>query len=383
MLTGYFDYNATAPLRPVAAQAMQSAMTEALGNPSSMHAGGRAARARIDEARKSVAAFAGVTPSEIVFTSGATESNNLALRGAMAADPSMQLVVSDFEHASVRETATALQRQGRRVRFVDVSDQGVPLLATVAASFAEQPTLVSTARASGETGHTLDIDALLAMLPAEHLLHVDATQALARIDDPIPERADLISFSGHKLGGPAGIGVLVVRERAKKRLDSWLSGGPQENGLRAGTENILAIIGLGATMEALREPWQRQASHLRLLRDLIQFELLARVEDLQVITPEDGLPNTLMVSIPGVPSETLVAGMDLEGFAISTGSACAAASPEPSKALQALGLEASVRDCCVRVSLGWASEEQQIPAFLDACSRVVTRARSVAAQALA
>ncbi len=374
-MSGYFDYNATAPLRPEAAEAMASAARELVGNASSMHAGGRAARAAIDEAREAVAALAGVAPSEVFFTSGATEANNLALRGALAADPERRLLFSAIEHASVRNTAEALAAEGRSAKKVAVSSEGVPMLADHAADLADEDHVLSIGRACGETGRTLDIDGLLAALPERHILHVDATQAMGRLADSIPARADLASFSGHKIGGPPGAGVLVVRSRVRARIAPILFGGPQEDGLRAGTENTPALVGLGAAAAVVQRRWRQEIDHIRLLRDLVQFELLARVPRLELLTPEDGLANTLSVAVREVDADTLVAGLDLAGYAISTGSACAAASPEPSAILQALGIEDGLRSSTVRISLGWASDEADIPGFLDAFETVVRRAR--------
>ncbi|MFT4570382.1 MAG: cysteine desulfurase [Hyphomicrobiaceae bacterium] len=382
-MNGYFDYNATAPVRPQVHEAMIAALSEIPGNPSSMHAGGRRARSAIDQARSQVAELAGVTPSEIIFTSGATEANNLALRGAMAVDRKRHLIVSRMEHASVSATADALEQCGHSVLRLDVSPEGIPLLGRVADILEKTDSVLSISCACGETGHTVDTDELLAVLPERHLLHVDATQAVGRLDRAVPERADLVSFSGHKLGGPAGTGVLVVRERAKRRIAGILSGGRQENGLRAGTENTAGIVGLGVAAAVVTQQARAETRRLRVLRDRIQSALRTRIDELTVITPANGLPNTLMVSARFVAAETLVAGLDLEGYAISTGSACAAASPEPSAVLEALGLEEQIRNGAVRISLGWATHDQEIDGFVDAFVAVATRVRAASCGAAA
>jgi cysteine desulfurase len=379
----YFDYNATAPLRPEVREAVIEALGEDYGNPSSMHARGRAARRLIDQARARVAALVGADPRSVVFTSGATESNNLALRGFASRHPGAAIVTTSIEHASVLRACDALEHAGTPVARLPVDAGGQPDTERLAALGDDRPRLFSLGWANGETGHVVDLERVLGAVDDGVVVHVDAAQAAGRIPIEIGDRVDLMSLSAHKMGGPRGVGALVVRDAGDARdgdelLAAQLSGGPQEDGLRAGTENLAGIAGRGVAAELARAELDAQPLRLRTLRERLWTELDRGVEDLLRLTPSDGLPNTLTVATGGLDADVIVAALDLEGFAVSTGSACAAASPEPSHVIAALGVGERYRRGVVRMSMGHATRDDDVGALVTAFARVVGKARMAA-----
>ena len=240
---GYFDYNATTPVHPEVAEAMAEALAEGFGNPSSMHAAGRRVRAMLDSARGHLAALLGCEATEIVFTSGATEANNYIMRGFGAAYPDSTVVVSSIDHHSVIETANALEREGRSVVRLDVDADALPDFEAVRALAAAGRTLFTTSLANGETGHIAPAARWRDAVGPDSFLHWDAAQAVGRIPLPPAGTSDFLSLSAHKFGGPKGTGAAVVHS---ERFGPLLFGGPQEDGLRAGTENVAGIVGMGA-----------------------------------------------------------------------------------------------------------------------------------------
>jgi cysteine desulfurase len=360
----YLDYNATTPLRREARAAMIEALAE-VGNPSSVHRFGQRARRRVEEARAQVAALVAATPAEIVFTSGGTEANNLALAGSGRP----RLLISAIEHDSVLAAAPEAER-------IPVDADGIVALDALEALLAADPspTLVSVMLANNETGVIQPIAEVAARAHAHcALLHVDAIQAAGKV--PVDVRAigaDLLSLSAHKLGGPQGVGALVVRPGVS--LAARQRGGGQERGLRAGTENVPGIVGFGAAAEvAGRGP----DDHVRLeaLRDRIE----AGVAALSPATRFFGkgvvrLGNTACFTMPGVPSETQVIALDLAGVAVSAGSACSSGKVRPSHVLRAMGASEAEAGSAIRVSLGWQTEDSEVERFLDAWSALYARA---------
>jgi cysteine desulfurase len=372
----YFDYNASSLLRPEARTAMLRAVEDGAGNPSSAHGEGRRARARIEAAREQVARLLTVDPKRVVFTSGATESNNTALRGFYDAHGDGVIVTSAIEHPSVLSTATAIERRGARIVRLAVDSDGQPDLDGLARTCGGSPSLVSLGLANGETGHVLDFEAVRAVLGAASLVHLDAAQAVGRVALPPADRFDLLSLSAHKIGGPQGIGALVVpRDRSWPAL---VTGGSQERAMRAGSENVPGIVGFGAAAEACARSMEMERSRVGALRDALWNRLRPEIPELSRVTPANGLHNTLTLLVPGIASDVLVAGLDLAGFAVSAGSACAAGSPEPSHVLIALGLRASATTGVVRLSLGHATTADEVDGLADALSSVVGRARRAA-----
>ena len=359
----YLDCNATQPLRAEARAAMLSAM-DVVGNPSSVHAEGRAARAAVETAREQVAALVNAKPGEIIFTSGATEANALAFSGR----PWRSVLVGNAEHVSVLAPARRLDAPRTEL---SCSRDGVQDLTTAEAWIAalpdgSDPALASLALANGETG-VLQPVAELVELCASHgiVVHSDAVQAAGR--NPLDFAAlglGLMSLSAHKMGGPKGAGALVVRDGVQ--LDALFAGGGQERRRRAGTENIAGIAGFGAAAEAARRDLSDMA-RIRALRDGLEAEL-------KRITPEciilgaaaERLPNTTLVAMPGKHAETLVIKLDLAGMAVSAGAACSSGKVGTSHVLDAMGLDPAIARAAVRLSIGRETTLEDLMRFADA-----------------
>jgi cysteine desulfurase len=369
----YADWNATAPLRAEARAALLAAL-DAGGNPSSVHAEGRAARRLIDVARDQVAALVGGEPRNVVFTSGGTEANMLALTPTRAADETApdRLLVSAIEHPSVlaggRFPAGSVER-------LPVTASGVIDLAALERRLAAQSgrALVSLMLANNETGVLQPIsEAAHLTHQAGGLLHVDAVQAVGRIPCDIKLLgADLLTLSGHKIGAPKGVGALVRMEAALPLGDSLIRGGGQERGLRAGTENVAGIAGFGAAAAAARVGLRAETAHMRALRDRFEGGLRAVSPDVVVFGAEaDRLPNTTLFTVPGMKAETAVIAFDLEGVAVSSGAACSSGKVQPSHVLAAMGVPPQLAQGAVRVSVGPATTQSEIDGLIQAWIKV-------------
>ena len=370
----YADYAAGAPLRPEARAAIDAGLASGPLNPSSAHRAGARARALLEDAREAVAAAIGAHPLEIVFTSGATEANNLAVQGsAVLLDPGATLAALATDHSSVLEPLRALAERGRRIAMVPVDADG---LADRGALTAIAPAVLSFALVNAETGVVQDAGAL-----AEHVrraggrVHVDAAQAAAVMPVDVGALgADLVTISGHKLGGPAGTGALWVRRDTKLR--AILYGGPQERGLRPGTENVAAIAGFAAACVAATRAHASEAARLGGL-----IERIARaVPAARIAGPVRRASHIVNLTFSGVRAESLVSALDLEGVAVSAGSACAAGASEPSHVLLAMGWNRDDAESAMRVSLGWATTAADVDALLAALARVLARARDRAVE---
>jgi len=378
----YLDHNAGAPLRAEARAAMLDVLAGPPSNPSSPHREGAQARRVLEEARAAVAALLAAKPAEIVFTSGATEANNLALRGVLAvAGDRRGLVVTAIEHASVLETARALAQEGADLRMVPVDGEGRVDIAGVLAACDGGTALVSVGLANGEIGTEAPVAAIAAALRGRGIvLHTDAAQMAGRGRlDVGALGVDLLSLSSHKLGGPAGVGGLWVRPGTQLRPQ--LTGGPQERERRAGTEPVAAVAGFGAAAHAAQAGLAMAPARMAGLRDRLWDGLHARLPDMVRHGPSSGpcLPNTLNVGFPGCAGESLLVLLDLAGVAVSLGSACAAGSPESSHVLRAMGLDADAARGGLRLSLGPDTTEAEIDAVVDLLPRLVRQVRSEAA----
>lgn len=374
-MRAYFDYNASSVPLPEARDAAARALAEGYGNPSSMHTEGRNARAIVERARDQLATLLGVSSRRVVLTSGATESNNTALRGFVAAHEDATIVTTEIEHHSVLATVASLEARGARVIRLPVDVDGQPDLRTLERETQDHRCLVSVGIANGETGHVLNLADLRESLAPGTVLHVDAAQAVGRIPLDLPG-IDLLSLSAHKFGGPKGVGALIVPESL-----AWtplLTGGPQERAIRAGTENVAGIAGMGAAAEVCTHRMIAEAQRLAALRDGLWRRISAAVSDLIRLTPVHGLPNTLTVALADVASDVMVAGLDLAGFAVSAGSACAAGAIEPSHVVRALNIGKAYRGGVVRISLGHATTEPEVDALAEAFVEVTGRARKAA-----
>ena len=364
----YADYAAAAPLRPEARAAILDALDAGLGNPSSVHAAGTRARARLEAAREEVAAVLRVHPLELVFTSGATEANNLALAGVGAA----HRAVAATEHSSVLEPARAFGAAGRRVTVLAVDADGRCDPADVAAA---APELLSVALANAETGVVQPVAALAAPVHERGgLVHVDAAQAAAHLAIDLDVLgADLLTVSSAKLGGPPGAGALYVRRGT--RLAPLHRGGPQELGLRAGTENDPATDGFATALAIAAAEREREHARLLALTTALRCRLRERIPAAR-LAPADGVavaPHLVNVTLPGHVGEDLVAALDLEGVAAASGSACAAGAAEPSHVLLAMGWSRADAASALRLSFGWATTAADVDGVVAALARVLGR----------
>jgi cysteine desulfurase len=363
----YLDWNATTPLRPQARDAMAAAWDLA-GNPSSVHAEGRQARKLVEDARARVAGAVGAQPRNVVFTSGGTEANALALTPGLrrgSNPPAERLVVSAIEHASVisggRFSSGAIQTVG-------VTRSGLVDLDRLRSALADKPpALVSLMLANNETGALQPVkEASEIVHAAGGLLHVDAIQAFGKISFNINAMgADLVTLSAHKIGGPKGVGAVVLAERVLG-FEPLLRGGGQELGRRAGTENVAGIAGFGAALQAAMGSLGSDATRLESLRNRLENGL----RDTEgMIVFADGvlrLPNTTLFTVSGLKAETAVIGFDLAGVAVSSGSACSSGKVQPSHVLEAMGFGPELAQGAVRLSLGWSTSEADVDRCLEA-----------------
>lgn len=361
----YLDWNATAPLRPEARAAMVAAL-DTIGNPSSVHAEGRAARNIVEMAREKVALLVGAEPRNVVFTASGTEANMLAL-SPRTGGRWERLVVAEIEHPSVRSG-------GRfpAVETVAATACGLIDQADLARRLAAGPRpLVSVMLANNETGVVQPIDEVARLVhEAGGLLHVDAVQAVGRIPCDINTLgADLMTLSGHKIGGPKGVGALV--KRAPLDLDPLVTGGGQERGERAGTENVAGIAGFGAAAAAVQADVAATGARMRALRERLEAGLRTVTPDVIIFGgAAERLPNTTLFAVPGMKAETAVIAFDLEGVAVSSGAACSSGKVQPSHVLAAMGVSRELARGAVRVSLGPATTEFDIGRFLTAWIKV-------------
>jgi cysteine desulfurase len=371
----YLDWNATAPLRPPARAALARAL-EGTGNPSSVHGEGRTARRLIESARQSVAALVGAEPGNVVFTSGGTEANMLALTPHLQVGPERaprdRLLVSAIEHPSVgcggRFAADAVSRVAVGASGeLDLGDLQAQL------SGAVRP-LVSIMLANNETGVLQPVRAAAEIVHAAGgILHVDAIQAAGRTAVDIAALgADLMTLSAHKIGGPQGVGALLRRDQSLHFPDPLLKGGGQERGLRAGTENVAAIAGFGAAAAELRAQLAAEIVHLSGLRDRVEAGLRAIAPETVIFGADAArVPNTTLFALAGIKAETALIALDLAGIAVSSGSACSSGKVAPSHVLAAMGVAPELARGAIRISTGYGSTAADIDRFLQAWRRQV------------
>ena len=377
----YFDYNATTPLAPDVIEIVARASLEIFGNASSVHRFGQQAKAMLDDARSSVAALVGGDPSEVVFTSGGTEADNFALRGvAEALEPAgrRHLIASVIEHEAVLNTLKALARRGWQVTLLPVDPSGIVSPERLRDSITDDTAIVSVMHANNEIG-TIQPVAALAEIAHAHgaLMHTDAVQSAGKI--PVDVRAlgvDLLSLSGHKFNGPKGAGALWIKRGT--RVQSTMTGGKHERNRRAGTENVPAIAGLGVAARLAREKGGGEATQIAALRDRLEQRILATVPGTAVNGDRDRrVPNTTNISFDRVEAESLLIALDLEGVAVSTGSACSSGTLEPSHVLKAMGLPAHRTQNSLRFSLGTFSTEAEVDFVAGILPRLVEKLRGL------
>jgi len=363
----YLDWNATAPLRSEARQAMISAL-QLCGNPSSVHAEGRSARKLVEDARAIVANAVGASPRNVVFTSGGTEANALALRPGLrrgSGAPVERLLVSAIEHASVLAGGSF---SATSIETIPVSSSGVIDLSRLRALLVGQPpALVSVMLANNETGAVQPVAEAAEIVHGEGgLMHVDAIQGFGRFSFNINGlNTDLVTLSAHKVGGPKGVGALVLAEGITG-LEPLLRGGGQELNRRAGTENVAGIAGFGAAAKAALDALETETNRLEALRERLERGLRQTPGAIIFSDTARRLPNTTLFTVPGLRAETAVIGFDLAGIAVSSGSACSSGKVQRSHVLQAMGFGPELAQGAVRLSLGWSTGDADIDRCLEA-----------------
>src|SRR5277367_923861 len=362
----YLDHNAGSPLRVEAAAALSRLIADSGGNPSSVHRSGQRARRMLEAAREQVAAIVGADARRMVFTSGGTESNNLAIFGAITASRRRKIISSEIEHSSILAPLAELERRGFEVVRVAPDPDGRIDPARVLDVIDSETALVTLGLANSEVGTIQDLAPLASACASNGaLLHIDAAQAAGRIPvDVAALGCDLMTLSGHKLGAPAGIGALYVRDSAK--FAPTMFGGPHESGMRAGTPNLLGAVAFGAAAEAAMDAMASELARI----DSLAMSLFARIREtipgLRLNGPLTGrLPNTLNLTFPGVLGESMLIALDLAGVEVSMGSACAAGAVEPSHVLLAMGRSAADARSSLRISLGWSNTAAEIDAVAE------------------
>ena len=377
----YFDHNATTPVAPAVVEAMSAVLRDEFGNPSSVHHFGQQAKARLDHARSAVAGLIGAEPSEIVFTSGGTEADNFAIRGvAEALEPTgrRHLVASAIEHEAVLNTLKALARRGWTTTLVPVGASGIVAPERLDEVLTDGTALVSVMHANNEIGTIQPVAELARIAHARGaLFHTDAVQSVAKV--PVDLRAlgvDLLSLSAHKFNGPKGAGALWIRRGT--RITATMTGGKHERNRRAGTENVAAIVGLGVAAELAASKLASEGARLSQLRDRLEEAVLERVPGTAINGARSPrVPNTTNISFESVEAESLLIALDLEGIAVSTGSACSSGTLEPSHVLRAMGLPSHRTQNSIRISLGMGNMEAEVDLFLDRLPGIVTKLRSL------
>jgi cysteine desulfurase len=384
----YLDHNATSPLAQSVSE-LVPLWLESWGNPSSVHQAGRTPKTLIRESREKIARMLSVNPLELIFTSGGSEANNLAVKGVFESFQKPELFAREFrnhylfssvEHPSLNRVAEYLKSRGARVDFIPVHRDGSIDLLAYESLLTFDTALVSVMLANNETGTIFPIKTMAAMAHAKGaLFHSDCVQALGKIPVNLNELGvDLASFAGHKFYALKGTGVLFARRGLS--IESLIHGGGQERHRRGGTENILAIASLGHMCEMKDEVAERMTL-VSELRDHMESRILAEICGASLTASESPrLPNTSSLVIPGVDGEILLMNLDMRGFAVSTGAACSSGSPEPSPALLAMGLSRAEAQSSLRVGLGWSTTWEEINLFVDTLKQVVSHLRQLDAR---
>src|SRR5262245_66509221 len=388
----YFDYNATSPVAPEVADAVGRATRDVFGNASSVHHFGQQAKGLLDDARSAIATLIGGDPTEVVFTSGGTEADNFAIRGVAALfEPfdspagalaqgkgKRHLIASAIEHEAVLNTLKALGRRGWRTTLLPVDQSGVLSVDRLKEAITDDTALVSVMHANNEIG-TIQPVAELAAIAHAHgaLMHTDAVQSVGKI--PVNVGAlgvDLLSLSAHKFNGPKGAGALWIKRGA--RLQAILTGGKHERNRRAGTENVPAIAGMGVAATLAGGKLAAEGTRLAALRDRLENGILSTVPGTAINgSRASRVPNTTNISFDRIEAESLLIALDLEGIAVSTGSACSSGTLEPSHVLRAMGLPVHRTQNSLRFSLGLFSTEQEVDQVVDVLPRLVEKLRGL------
>ncbi len=377
----YFDHNATTALDAAVLEAMLPFMTQQHGNPTSRHSFGRHARSAIERAREQVANAVNAHPSQVIFTSGGTEANNLAITGIASCYGISQIVTSAIEHPCVHRPSLAMKQRGWKHSLLGVNESGMVRTDQLGALLNTETSIASVMLANNETGVMQPV-AELAEIARRHgvTMHTDAVQALGKVKVDFAElNVHAMTLSSHKINGPQGAGALILDKRID--IQPIIHGGGQERGLRSGTENVAAIVGFGAACELIQARLSQHDSHIRPLRQRLENGLNKLGAVIFGATVER-LPNTSFFAFNEIDGETLVMALDRREFAVASGSACSSDSAEPSSTLLAMGVEHDLAKGAVRVSLGMQNSREQIDAFLAVLEHEVTRLRQLTAIAV-
>jgi len=382
----YLDNSATTAMAAEVIEAMLPYFADEMGNAQSVHSFGQRAKAAVEKARREVAALINAAPAEIVFLSGGTEADNLAIRGIAEAHGGhgRHIITTKIEHPAVLATCEALEGAGYRITYLPVSRNGIVSIDDVRRAISDDTILISVMLANNETGTIQPIQEIAGVVTEarsrglDHLyFHTDAVQAVGKVPIDVKRLAvDLLSLSGHKIHGPKGVGALYVRKGT--RLAKLLYGGQHERDRRAGTENVPGIVGLGRAAELARTQLDERMSRMRELRDYLEREVISRFSGVRVNGDrQHRVPNVSNMSFDGVDGESLLIALDLKGIAVSTGSACASGSIEPSHVLQALGLRREEVRGSLRFSLGAFNTRDEIDYAVAVLAETVTRLREM------
>ena len=376
----YLDHNSTTPLHPGVLEAMLPYYKEAFGNPSTIYSFGQETRKATDEAREKVANLIGASPEEIIFTSGGTEADNLALKGVPAAleKKGKHIVASSIEHHAVLSTLKYLEKRGYKVSFLPVDEYGWLDPGEVEEAITSQTVLISVMHANNEVGTIEPISEIGEIAQKAGIyLHTDAVQTIGKIKVNVDDlKVDLLSLSAHKFYGPKGVGALYVRKGT--RIYPLLHGGYQERRRRAGTENVAGIVGLGKAAEIAPKEMVQQSRRESNLRDRLEKMIRENINHCQLNGhPTQRLPNTLNISFEFIEGESLILNLDLKGIAASTGSACTSGSLESSHVLMAMGVAPEIAQGSIRFSLGRDNRKEDIDYTVENLVEIVTRLREM------
>jgi cysteine desulfurase len=376
----YLDHNATTPVHPEVLEAMMPFFQDQFGNASSIHWAGREVKKYLDDAREKVASLLNATPEEVIFTGCGTESDNMAIKGVAYAlqDKGRHIITTEVEHHAVLHTCQFLEKAGFEVTYLPVDSDGLIDLEKLRLSIKNQTILITIMFANNETGTVFPVQEIGELARGKGVIfHTDAIQAVGKLPIDLKQLpVDILSLSGHKLYAPKGIGAQYIR--AGTKLTPLIHGGGQERNRRAGTENIPYIIGLGKASEIAQRDFQGRSEHLLALRERLHRGIINRIPHVKLNGhPTKRLPNTLNLSFLYIEGESLLLNLDLEGIAVSSGSACTSGSLEPSHVLLAMGIPHEIAQSAIRLSLGWSNTQEDVDYVVEVLPRIVQRLRDM------
>ncbi|MBI5969453.1 MAG: cysteine desulfurase NifS [Deltaproteobacteria bacterium] len=376
----YLDHNATTPVHSEVLEAMMPFFQDQFGNASSIHWAGREVKKYVDEARENVAALLNAGPNEIIFTGGGTESDNMAIKGVSfaAREKGQHIITTQVEHHAVLHTCQFLEKMGYEITYLPVDSEGLIDLTELRRSIKDQTILITIMFANNETGTIFPVQKIGEMAREKGVIfHTDAIQAAGKVPIDLKQLpVDILSLSGHKLYAPKGIGAQYIRSGTP--MTSLIHGGAQERNRRAGTENVPYIVGLGKANEIARRDFQKRHDHLLALRDRLHQGIIHRIPHVKLNGhPTERLPNTVNMSFLYIEGESLLLNLDLEGIAVSSGSACTSGSLEPSHVLLAMAIPPEIAQSAIRFSLGWSNTLEEVDYTVEVLPGIVQRLRDM------